>query len=69
MMQALPKNTLRQPTGNNRPVTHGLPTGPGGGPEVLSPYTTRVPGLRAVEMLARVSDNPLYKDILARFNR
>jgi hypothetical protein len=69
LMQALPKGTMRQPTGNERPVTHGLPSGPGAGPEVLSPYTTRVPGLRAVEMLARVSDNPLYKDILARFNR
>jgi hypothetical protein len=69
MLQQLPTNMMRRPTQNARPVTHGLPTGPGAGPEVLQRFQSRVPALQVYEALARVSDDPLYKDILARFRR
>ena len=69
MLAALPSNTMRRPTGNDRPVTHGLPTGPGAGPEVLQPYHQTPPGLRTIELLAKTSNNPLYRTILDRFQR
>lgn len=69
MLAALPSNTMRRPTTNERPVTHGLPTGPGAGPEVLQPFMNAQPGLRTIEMLAKTSSNPLYQTILDRFRR
>lgn len=69
MLAALPSNTMRRPTSNDRPVTHGLSTGPGAGPEVLQPYHQTPPGLRTIELLAKTSNNPLYRTILDRFQR
>lgn len=42
----------------NEPITHGLPTGPGGGPEVLSAPVARP----AMTLLQQVASSPFASD-------
>ena len=66
-LAGLPRATLMNPTTNTRPVTNGLRTGPGQGPEALRPFVQSAPALRAVMQLAERTNDPVFHQILRRF--
>lgn len=61
-----PGGLLKMPTQRpGEPVTHGLPSGPGGGPEVLG-QAVGTPVGQAMRQLAMETGNPYLKDIADR---
>jgi hypothetical protein len=67
-LAGLPRKTLADPTMNTRPVTNGLRTGPGQGPEALRPFAQAAPALRSAMRLADRTGDPVFQQILRRFS-
>jgi len=62
----MPKNILREPS--SRPVTSGLPSGPGAGPEALERFQTMSPMRRTLEQMYKRTSNPVIKRMLDQGN-
>jgi hypothetical protein len=63
-MQAPPPPDLYRPTElPNEPVTHGLPTGPGGGPEALPIQNTQMGDPIAIQIRAMLRANPNNQEL------
>lgn len=63
LLAQAPRGILRQPT-QGRPITAGLPSGPGPGPEVASRYLAKSPMRRTLEQLYQRTNNPAIQRIL-----
>ncbi len=65
-IRTLPKHTLGQPAVSGRPLTSGVPVGPGPGPSSLAPGHVMSRYRRVLMQLAASSDNPLIRRLLER---
>lgn len=68
-LSQLPTGLLRQPPTPNVPVTNGLRSGAGAGPEALDQYRQMQPSTRMLYEMYRRSNNPLYLEMMNRFGR
>lgn len=66
ILAQMPKNILREPS--SRPVTSGLPSGPGAGAEVLERFQTMSPMRRTLEQMYKRTSNPVIKRMLDQGN-
>lgn len=63
-----PRQPFNRPTERpNEPVTHGLPFGPGGGPEVLGPQAQQGDVGSALRGLLLASNNPDVMALIAQW--
>jgi|DEB0MinimDraft_4_1074332.scaffolds.fasta_scaffold33967_2 hypothetical protein len=66
ILAQMPKNILREPS--SRPITSGLPSGPGVGPEALERFQTMSPMRRTLEQMYKRTSNPVIKRMLDQGN-
>jgi len=62
----LPKNLLTQPAVPGKPLTSGVPIGPGPGPRLSSPGQVMSKYRRTLLQLAAATDNPTIRRMLER---
>lgn len=62
----LPKNLLTQPAVPGKPLTSGVPIGPGPGPRLSSPGQVMSKYRRMLLQLAAATDNPTIRRMLER---
>lgn len=67
-LSQLSMNTLRQPTSNAKPITNGLSSGPGAGPEVVQSFMRPAPAMRMLQKYAELTNDPTYVRLLQNFN-
>lgn len=65
-IRQLPKNMLSEPAVPGRPLTSGLPVGPGPGPSGIGPSQVMSKYRRVLLQLAASSDNPMIRRLLER---